>query len=64
MVTGQNAMPHAGEEFKGEGELPNEELPMEADLVVDKALKLELVTVNPALVRLTAKQFEIAKTLI
>ena len=53
MVTGQNAMPHAVEESKDGGELQNGELPTEADLVVDKALKLELVTLNPAPVSLT-----------
>ena len=53
MVTGRNAMPHAVEESKDVGELPNEELPMEADLVVDKVLKLEFVILKPALVSLT-----------
>ena len=44
MVIGQNAMPHVVKESKEEEELLNEELPMEADLVVGEISKLEIVT--------------------
>ena len=53
MVIGQNAMPLAVGESREDGGLPKGELPMEADLVAEETLKLELVMMMPALVSLT-----------
>ena len=52
-MIGQNAMPLAVGESREDGGLPKGELLMEADLVAEETLKLELVMTMPALVSLT-----------